>query len=115
MGSSVKEDVGAEDGGSVVISSGAEDTADDVDASGSLDGGAVAWIFVEEADGEEAWGVRSFASLHPAREMQRIRDKNSGSKRFMIFTTSYIFVSFMSPSYSRSAQVSVSMMTSTVL
>ena len=59
--------------GSVVISSGAEDTADDEGASGSSDGGAVGWTFVDDAGGEEGWSAVSVVSLHPAREIQRIR------------------------------------------
>lgn len=83
--------VGAEDGGSVAISSVAEDEAVAEDASGSLDGGAVAWIFVEEADGEEAWGVRSVSSTQPTKVKHRIKVRISGNKRFMMFTSSFFF------------------------
>ena len=73
---------------SEIISSGAEDTADAEDAS--AEGGAVDWTFVDDAGGEEGWSAVAVVSLHPARETQRIRDKNSVSKRFVMFMSLYI-------------------------
>ena len=76
----------------MVVSTGEEDAdaaSDDEDAScsDSNDGGTVDWTLVEDAGGEDAWEVLSFASLHPASEKQRIKDRNKGSKRFMMFTS----------------------------
>lgn len=81
------------DGGSVVAGGGVDGSADGVDASGSSEGGAVdsVSVCVIAAEGEESGGVLSFASLHPAKVKQRIRDKNSGSKRFMMFTSLFFF------------------------
>ena len=65
------------DDGSVVTGGGVDGSADGVDASGSSEGGAVdsVSVCVIAAEGEESGGVLSFASLHPAKVKQRIRDK----------------------------------------
>ena len=77
----------------MVTGGGVDGSADGVDASGSSEGGAVdsVSVCVIAAEGEESGGVLSFASLHPAKVKQRIRDKNSGSKRFMMFTSLFFF------------------------
>ena len=82
------------DGSSVVAGGAVDGSADGVDASGSSEGGAIdsVSVCVIAAEGEESGGVLSFASLHPAKVKQRIRDKNSGSKRFMMFPSlSFIY------------------------
>ena len=68
------------DGSSVVAGGAVDGSADGVDASGSSEGGAIdsVSVCVIAAEGEESGGVLSFASLHPAKVKQRIRDKNSG-------------------------------------
>ena len=80
---------GFSDDGSVVTGGAVDGSADGVDASGSSEGGAIdsVSVCVIAAEGEESGGVLSFASLHPAKVKQRIRDKNSGSKRFMMFAS----------------------------
>ena len=88
-------DVISEDG-SVTIFSDAEDTVVDAEDA-SADGGAVDWTFMDDAGGEEGWSAVSVVSLHPARETQRIRDKNSVSNRFIVIRLPYIFVSFVLP------------------
>ena len=82
------------DGGSVVAGGEVDGSADGVDASGSSEGGAVdsVSVCVIAAEGEESGGVLSFASLHPAKVKQKIRDRNSGNKRFIVFPSlSFIY------------------------
>ena len=82
------------DGGSVVAGGEVDGSADGVDASGSSEGGAVdsVSVCVIAAEGEESGGLLSFASLHPAKVKQKIRDRNSGNKRFIVFPSlSFIY------------------------
>ena len=98
------------DDGSVVTGGGVDGSADGVDASGSSEVGAVdsVSVCVIAAEGEESGGVLSFASLHPAKVKQRIRDKNSGSKRFMMFTSLFFsLVPFMLTSCSQVGEMSL--------
>ena len=66
----------------VVVVSGGEviSSVDAVDDSDSI------CVIVSERD--SAWGVWSFASLHPTKVKQRITAKNSGNRRFISFTSS---------------------------
>ena len=72
---------GFSDDGSVVTGGAVDGSADGVDASGSSVGAEAGsdCVCVIAAEEEESGGSLSFVSLHPAREKQRIRDKNSGT------------------------------------
>ena len=98
------------DGGSVVAGGGVGASVDGMDASDSSEGGAVdsVSVCVIAAEGEESGGVLSLASLHPAKVKQKIRDRNSGNKRFMMFTSLFFsLVPFMLPSCSQVGEMSL--------